>query len=126
MSAAGAARHARGLSPLPRAQLGGAGDAVGASDAAGANTKFSFDGDVKRVVATRDIAEGDELLQDYRAQALAPDWFEALLATAGLQSARQLAVQLERTAQAHVSGALGGTADCRDVGATSSRGGAGA
>eukprot|EP01048_Picozoa_sp_COSAG05_P012555 COSAG05_NODE_1265_length_5336_cov_4.379607_5_plen_274_part_00 len=66
-----------------------------ASEARGANTMFRFHGDVKEVVATRDIAVGDELLQDYRAIA-SVGWLEELLAGAELQSARQLGEQLER------------------------------
>jgi hypothetical protein len=46
------------------------------------------------VLATRDIAPGEELLQDYRAIARVP-WFEELLAKADLQSARELGESLE-------------------------------
>lgn len=70
-----------------------------ANDAAGANTAFRFEGDAKSVVATRDIEEGDELLQDYRAIARV-GWLEALLASADLQTARQLGVQIEAAAAA--------------------------
>jgi hypothetical protein len=74
-----------------------------AGAAGGANTAFRFfvadnnddggggggGGVVKEVVATRAIAPGDEFLQDYRAIAKV-DWFEQLLATAELVSAREL------------------------------------
>jgi hypothetical protein len=65
-----------------------------ASGTRGANTVFRFiDGKVKEVVATSDIAPGDELLQDYRAIGQV-DWLEQLLAGAELQSARQLGAEL--------------------------------
>ena len=41
----------------------------------GANTAFRFSGMHKQVLATRDIAAGDELLQDYRAIDAVP-WLE--------------------------------------------------
>jgi hypothetical protein len=71
----------------------------------GANTAFRFDGDSnanKEVFATRDIAPGDELLQDYRDIARVK-WLEHMLAEgaggagggAALQTARQLGEHLE-------------------------------
>ena len=65
-----------------------------ASDAGGANTAFRFEGDAKRVVATREIAVGDELLQDYRASAHV-GWLDTLLGGEDLVSARQLGERLE-------------------------------
>ena len=64
-----------------------------ATQACGANTAFRFSGDVKEVIATQDIACGEEFLQDYRDIARL-DWLETLLLNAGLQSARQLGVEL--------------------------------
>ena len=78
---------------------------------------FRFAGRDKEVYATRDIAAGDELLQDYRDIAPTP-WLEQTLADAGLATARQFAEAHSGSAD---RGAGAGAAETGTAGCTQAR-----